>query len=158
MHTMIDHLWTDIDTATGTLQGLDPSLRSDDAQQRLPQLLTDIQETRRAQYKYLRLEESGDEGAHQASLSINTSNPSCGRKKSGPVPAPWSTPSLQPPTARAITHWFSPPLLSSWPIVIAILVAGIATAAAVFASRRLSYRRPGSRSPTPARYPPATLP
>ncbi len=39
LHTMIDHLWTEIDTATGSLQGLDPSLRSAEAQSRFSQLL-----------------------------------------------------------------------------------------------------------------------
>jgi CHASE3 domain sensor protein len=71
LHTMIDHLWTDIDSATGTLQGLDPGLRSPKERQRLPQLLFDLRDTPREQYNYLTLEESGDEGAHQASLSIN---------------------------------------------------------------------------------------
>lgn len=71
LHSMIDHLWMDIDTAAGTLQGLDPSLRSTEAQRRLPQLVSDLHDTRREQYNYLRMEESGDEGAHQASLSVN---------------------------------------------------------------------------------------
>jgi hypothetical protein len=71
LHAMIDHLWTDIDTATGSLQALDPSLRSAESQSRFSTLLADLKETRRQQYDYLGLEGAADEGAHQASLSIN---------------------------------------------------------------------------------------
>jgi methyl-accepting chemotaxis protein len=74
LHKMIDQLWSEVDAAEATLGQLDPALRSADVTERMPRLMADLQETRRAQYEYLRLEESGDEGAHQASLSINVNS------------------------------------------------------------------------------------
>ena len=74
LHQMIDRLWNEVDSAEAAFEHLDPSLRSAEAIQRLPALRADLEETRRAQYDYLRLEENGDEGAHQASLSINVNS------------------------------------------------------------------------------------
>lgn len=74
LHKMIDQLWSEVDGAAGTLEHLDPWLRSEAAQRRLPALKLELEKTRQAQYKFLNLEENGDEGAHQASLAINTNN------------------------------------------------------------------------------------
>ncbi len=137
LHLMIDHLWTEIDTATGSLDGLDPSLRSAEAQSRFSQLLADLQETRREQYKYLSLEESGDEGAHQASLSINLNS------------ALWSEKVRD--GARSLVNVLSEAAnrerhhsanVAAFALItaigIGILIAGTATGAALLASRRLA--------------------
>ncbi len=137
LHSMIDHLWTDIDTAAGTLQALDPSFRSEDVQQRLPRLLSDIQDTRRAQYEYLRLEESGDEGAHQASLSINTNSVLWAEKvRTGARALVDAVTTASNSENRHALVFSTFALVMA--IVIAVLVAGVASVAAVFASRRLS--------------------
>jgi methyl-accepting chemotaxis protein len=137
LHAMIDHLWTDIDTAIGTMQGLDSSLRSPEEQQRLPGLIADLQETRREQYRYLHLEEGGDEGAHQASLSINTSSVLWADKVRDGARALVGV--VSEASSRESRHaiWVASFALIA-AIVVAALVAGIATAAAVLASRRLA--------------------
>lgn len=137
LHAMIDHLWTDIDTSVGTLQGLDPRLRSEELQQRLPGLLNDLQDTRRAQYQYLRLEESGDEGAHQASLSINTNDLLWAEKvRAGARNLVNTVIESSTRDSRRAAYLATFALIMA--IVVAILVAGIATAAAVLSSRRLA--------------------
>jgi methyl-accepting chemotaxis protein len=137
LHTMIDHLWTDIDTATGTLQALDPGLRSPEAQNRLPRLVTDLQETRREQYNYLRLEEGGDEGAHQASLSINLSSVLWAEKvRTGARSLVDVVTAASNRESRHATWVATFALIMA--IIIAMSVGGIATAAAVLASRRLA--------------------
>ncbi len=137
LHTMIDHLWTDIDTATGALQGLDPDLRSKEAQDRFSTLLSDLQETRREQYNYLRLEEGGDEGAHQASLSINLNSVLWSEKvRTGArelVDVVAAASNRERSHAASVAAFA---LVTS--ICIGILIAGTAIAAAVLASRRLA--------------------
>ncbi len=137
LHAMIDHLWTDIDTATGVLQGLDPGLRSAEEQQRLPRLLTDLGETRRQQYDYLRLEEGGDEGAHQASLTINTNSALWAEKvRAG---ARSLVDAVGEASSRESRHAVLVSTIAQiTAVLIAILVAAVATGAAVFASRRLA--------------------
>ncbi len=137
LHAMIDHLWTDIDTATGTLQSLDPRLRSAEAQQRLPDLLADLQETRRAQYDYLRLEEGADEGAHQASVSINLNSVLWAEKVRAGARSLVDVVSAASSRESRNATWIATFALVM-AIIIAVLVAGIATAAAVLASRRLA--------------------
>lgn len=137
LHTMIDHLWTEIDTATGTLQGLDPSLRSPEVQNRLPRLLADLQDTRREQYNYLHLEEDADEGAHQASLSINLSSVLWAEKvREGARTLVNDVTEASNRESRRATYLASFALIMA--VLISLLVAGIATAAAVLASRRLA--------------------
>ncbi len=137
LHTMIDHLWTDIDTATGTLQGLDPNLRSTEAQDHFSQLLSDLQETRREQYNYLRLEEGGDEGAHQASLSINLNSVLWSEKvRVGARSLVDVVTEASNRERRRAANVATFALVTS--ICIGILIAGTATAAAVLASRRLA--------------------
>jgi methyl-accepting chemotaxis protein len=137
LHTMIDHLWTDIDTATGTLQGLDPHLRSAEAQTRFSQLLSDLQETRREQYNYLRLEEGGDEGAHQASLAINLNSVLWSEKVRTGARALVDT--VTDSTRRESSNATRVAYLALFTSVcIGVLIAGTATAAAVVASRRLA--------------------
>jgi methyl-accepting chemotaxis protein len=136
LHGMIDHLWTDVDTAIGTLQGLDPNLRSEEVRQRLPALIADLQETRSAQYEYLRLEEGGDEGAHQASLSINLSSVLWAEKvRSG------ARTLVNVVTQAANRESSHAVLVSTIALVSAVLIAvvfgSIASAAAFLASRRL---------------------
>jgi methyl-accepting chemotaxis protein len=137
LHGMIDHLWTDIDTAAGTLQALDPALRSPEEQRGLPQLLFDLRDTRREQYSYLRMEESGDEGAHQASLSINLNSVLWAEKvRAGArnlVDVVTDASNLE---NRHAIYVATIALVTA--ILVAILVAVLATAAAVLASRRLS--------------------
>jgi methyl-accepting chemotaxis protein len=137
LHAMIDHLWTEIDTATGVLQGLDPHLRASEEQQRLPRLLTDLQQTRREQYKYLSLEESGDEGAHQASLTINTNSALWAEKvRAGArslVDAVSEASSRESRNAVIVST-----IAQITAVLIAILIAAVATGAAVIASRRLA--------------------
>jgi methyl-accepting chemotaxis protein len=137
LHTMIDHLWTDIDTATGTLQGLDLRLRSPEAQNHFTQLLSDLQATRREQYEYLRLEEGGDEGAHQASLSINLNSVLWSEKvrigARSLVDVVSEASNRERRTAANVATFA---LVTA--ICIGVLIAGTATAAAVLASRRLS--------------------
>ena len=137
LHAMIDHLWTDIDTATGSLQGLDPHLRSPEAQSRLPRLLADLQETRQAQYNYLRLEEGADEGAHQASLAINLSSVLWAEKVRAGARSLVDVVSAASNRESRNATWLATFALIMT-VVIALLVAGIATAAAVLASRRLA--------------------
>jgi methyl-accepting chemotaxis protein len=137
LHAMIDHLWTDIDTATGTLQGLDPGLRSSEAQQRLPQLLGDLRDTRRAQYDYLHLEEGADEGAHQASLSINLSSVLWAEKVRAGARALVDVVTAASNRESRNAAWFATFALVMT-VFIALCVSGIATAAAVLASRRLA--------------------
>ncbi len=137
LHAMIDHNWTDIDTASGTLQGLDPSLRSPEEQQRLPQLLSDLTETRREQYNYLRLEEGGDEGAHQASVSINTNSVLWAEKvRAGARTLVDAVSVASNRESRRASYLATFALIMA--IIIAILVGAIATAAAVLASKRLA--------------------
>jgi methyl-accepting chemotaxis protein len=137
LHTMIDHLWTDIDTATGTLQALDPSLRSADAQARFSQLLSDLQETRREQYNYLRLEEGADEGAHQASLSINLNSVLWSEKvRTGARSLVDVVSEASRRESRNATRIAYLALFTS--IAIGALIAGTAIAAAILASRRLA--------------------
>jgi methyl-accepting chemotaxis protein len=137
LHAMIDHLWTDIDTASATLQNLDPGLRSPEAQQHLPQLLSDLRDTRRQQYDYLKLEEDADGGVHQASLSVNLNSVLWAEKvRTGArnlVDVVTAAASLE---SRRATWLGTFALIMA--ILIAVLVAAIATAAAVLASRRLS--------------------
>ena len=137
LHTMIDHLWTDIDTATGTLQNLDPSLRSAEAQTRFSQLLTDLQETRRQQYNYLNLEEGADEGAHQASLSINLNSMLWSEKvRTGARSLVDVVGEASKRESSNAAHVAYLALFTS--VCIGVLIAGTATAAAVVASRRLA--------------------
>ncbi len=137
LHTMIDHLWTDIDTATGTLQGLDPSLRSAEEQSRFPQLLSDLQETRREQYHYLSLEEGGDEGAHQASLSINLNSALWSEKvRAGARSLVDVVTEASNRERRNAAKFATFALITA--IGIAVLIAGTATAAAVLVRRRLA--------------------
>ncbi len=137
LHTMIDHLWTDIDTATGTLQALDPSLRSAEAQSRFAKLLSDLQETRRQQYDYLRLEEGADEGAHQASLSINLNSVLWSEQvRTGAralVDVVTEASNRERRHAAAVAAFA---LITA--ICIGILIAGTVTAAAILARRRLA--------------------
>jgi methyl-accepting chemotaxis protein len=137
LHVMVDHLWTDIDTATGTLQALDPGLRSAEERSRLPALLTDLQETRYEQYKYLRLEEGGDEGAHQASLSINLNSVLWAEKVRTGARSLVDVVSAASNRENHHAVWVSSFALVM-AILIAVMVSGIATAAAVLASRRLA--------------------
>jgi methyl-accepting chemotaxis protein len=137
LHTMIDHLWTDIDSAAGVLQNLDPGLRSAEVQQNLPRLLGEIQDARRAQYEYLRLEEGGDEGAHQASVSVNTSSVLWAENvRSSARALVDSITAATNRESRSAVYFSTFALIMA--VVIAVIVAGIATAAAVLASRRLS--------------------
>jgi methyl-accepting chemotaxis protein len=137
MHAMIDHLWTDIDTATGTLQNLDPGLRSTEAQHRLPQLVSDLQETRREQYNYLSLEDGGDEGAHQASLSINLNSVLWAEKvRTGARSLVDVVTVASNRESRHAVYVATFTLITA--ILISILVGGVTAAAAVLASRRLS--------------------
>jgi methyl-accepting chemotaxis protein len=137
LHVMIDHLWTDIDTATGTLQGLDSGLRSAEEQSRLPALLADLQDTRREQYNYLRLEEGGDEGAHQASLSVNLNSVLWAEKVRTGARSLVDVVAAASNRENRHAVWVSSFALIM-AILIAVLVSGIATAAAVLASRRLA--------------------
>jgi len=136
MHQMIDQLWAGIDSAVGTLQGLDPKLRSAEARQRLPGLIADLNDTRRAQYQYLMLEESGDEGAHQASLTINLNSVLWAEKvRTGArslVDVVGAATAREHRTGRieAIAA-----LVSA--IMVTLLVGGIASAAATMVRRRL---------------------
>jgi methyl-accepting chemotaxis protein len=137
LHTMIDHLWTDIDTATGTLQGLNPGLRSPEEKQRLPQLLSDLNETRREQYRYLTLEEGGDEGVHQASLSINLNSVLWAEKVRTGARALVDVVAAASNRESRRAAWLATFALVM-AVLIAILVGAIATAAAVLAGRRLT--------------------
>jgi methyl-accepting chemotaxis protein len=137
LHRMIDQFWTDIDAAVGTLQALDPRLRSAEVQQRLPRFLSDLQETRRAQYDYLRLEENGDEGAHQASLSVNLSSVLWAEKvRTGARSLADIVSEASNRESRHAVQVSTFTLIMA--IVIGVLVAAIATAAAVLARRRLA--------------------
>lgn len=137
LHKMIDESWTRIDTAVGSLQALDPKLRSAEIQQHLPGLLTDLQETRNAQYAYLRLEESGDEGAHQASVSINANSMLWAEKVRAGAR---SLVDLVSEQSRAESRHAV--VVSTFALVIAIviglLVAGLAMLAALQIRRRLA--------------------
>jgi methyl-accepting chemotaxis protein len=137
LHSMIDHLWTDIDTASATLQNLDPGLRSPEAQQRLPELLSDLRDTRRQQYEYLKLEEDGDGGVHQASLSVNLNSVLWAEKvRTGARNLVDVVTAAASRESRRATWLGSFALIMA--VLIAVLVAVIATAAAVLANRRLS--------------------
>ena len=137
LHSMIDHLWSDIDTASSTLQNLDPGLRSAEAQQRLPALISDLNDTRREQYSYLKLEEGGDEGVHQASLSINLNSVLWAEKvRTGARNLVDVVTAAANRESRRAT-WLGGFALTM-AVLIAVMVGAIATAAAVLASRRLS--------------------
>jgi methyl-accepting chemotaxis protein len=137
LHTMIDHAWTDIDTAAGTLQALDPSLRSAEVQQRLPRLLADLRETRRAQYDYLRQEENGDEGAHQASLAVSVSSVLWAEKvRVGARSLADIVSEASSRESRYAVHVATFTLITA--IVTGLLVGGIAIAAGLLARRRLA--------------------
>jgi methyl-accepting chemotaxis protein len=137
LHAMIDHLWADIDTATGSLKGLDPGLRSSEAQNRLPRLVADLEETRRVEYDYLRLEEGGDEGAHQASLSVNLNSILWAEKVQADARSLVDVVSAASSRESRNAAWIAAFALVM-AVLIAALVAGISTAAAILARRRLA--------------------
>jgi methyl-accepting chemotaxis protein len=137
MHGMVDHLWTDIDTAIGTLQGLPSDLRSVEAQQRLPQLIADLQDTRREQYGYLHLEDAGDEGAHQASLSVNMNSLLWAEKVRTGTRGLVDVVSAASKRESRHAVWISSFALIV-AIIVALLVGTIATTAAILANRRLA--------------------
>ena len=137
LHAMIDHLWTEIDSAAGVLQGLDPDLRALEERDRLPRLLADLQETRRQQYEYLRLEEGGDEGAHQASLTINTNSALWAEKVRAGARSLVDAVS-EASTRESRNAVFTSALAQMTAVGLAILVGGIAFGAAVFTSRRIA--------------------
>ncbi len=137
LHTMIDHLWTDIDNATGTMQSLDPTLRSAEAQSRFSTLLVDLKETRRQQYEYLGLEGAADEGAHQASLTINLNSALWSEKvRTGARALVNVVAEASNRERRNASHVATFAFITA--IGISILIAGTAIAAAALASRRLA--------------------
>ena len=137
LHGMIDHLWTEIDTASGVLQGLDPHLRAREERDRLPRLLAALQETRRQQYEYLRMEEGGDEGAHQASLAVNTNSALWAEQVRASARA------MVDEVSKASSRESSNAVLMSTlalitAVVIAVIIGVVASGAAVFTSRRIA--------------------